>query len=268
MNNYTSELLKGVYDWVKSKKQDVLVSGTNIKTINGETLLGEGDIEVKGSSGTMFPNVTIFGQPTIQETQISGFSSSNYLQFPFLVDFAGRHWEIDFSFTTSNNITSQQNILDSSFGLALAIRNSKMVIAMSTNGTTWDLGETTSIKSIETNKTYKAHLSFDGTKYEVSLSINDGVSYENYITVNSSGSLAPKQIIIGTTTVGTSSFLGSINLADAKLTISEKVVWEGMAEVGTATRLAIDLSNIDEAGKEKIKEISGVKLIDLLNIDV
>ena len=34
-----------------STKQDTLVSGTNIKTINGETLLGEGNITIQGGSG-------------------------------------------------------------------------------------------------------------------------------------------------------------------------------------------------------------------------
>lgn len=34
-----------------STKQDTLVSGTNIKTINGETLLGEGNITIEGGSG-------------------------------------------------------------------------------------------------------------------------------------------------------------------------------------------------------------------------
>jgi hypothetical protein len=32
-------------------KQDTLVSGTNIKTINGESILGSGDIEISGGSG-------------------------------------------------------------------------------------------------------------------------------------------------------------------------------------------------------------------------
>lgn len=32
-----------------NQKQDILVSGTNIKTINGETILGEGDIEIQVS---------------------------------------------------------------------------------------------------------------------------------------------------------------------------------------------------------------------------
>ena len=36
-----------------SGKQDELVSGTNIKTINGESILGEGNIVIKGSGGTV-----------------------------------------------------------------------------------------------------------------------------------------------------------------------------------------------------------------------
>lgn len=41
---------KAVYDAVKDK-QEKLISGENIKTINGESLLGNGDIVVKGESG-------------------------------------------------------------------------------------------------------------------------------------------------------------------------------------------------------------------------
>lgn len=37
-----------------SAKQDTLVSGTNIKTINGETLLGEGNIEIQGGGGSSY----------------------------------------------------------------------------------------------------------------------------------------------------------------------------------------------------------------------
>ena len=36
-----------------STKQDTLISGTNIKTINGQSLMGEGDINIiSGSGGT------------------------------------------------------------------------------------------------------------------------------------------------------------------------------------------------------------------------
>jgi hypothetical protein len=47
--------VKSVYDWVVgllTGKQDTLVSGTNIKTINSTSLLGSGDITISGGGGT------------------------------------------------------------------------------------------------------------------------------------------------------------------------------------------------------------------------
>ncbi len=82
-----------------------------------------------------FPNVTIIGQPTINQGQISNFSASNYCQFPFVVNFQNKKFEIDFEFTTGADVSNQHNVLDSNFGLAFAVRSSKFVIALSTNGT-------------------------------------------------------------------------------------------------------------------------------------
>lgn len=45
--------LKTDVSGLKTSKQNTLVSGTNIKTINGETILGEGDIAVGGSSNVI-----------------------------------------------------------------------------------------------------------------------------------------------------------------------------------------------------------------------
>lgn len=44
---------KGETDSKLLTKQDVLVSGTNIKTVNGKSLLGEGDIEIQGGSADL-----------------------------------------------------------------------------------------------------------------------------------------------------------------------------------------------------------------------
>lgn len=44
--------LKEEYINLPTQKQDVLVSGENIKTINGESLLGSGNISITGSGGT------------------------------------------------------------------------------------------------------------------------------------------------------------------------------------------------------------------------
>lgn len=43
--------VKSVYDWAIGLFQDILISGTNIKTVNGTTLLGAGDLSVGSSFG-------------------------------------------------------------------------------------------------------------------------------------------------------------------------------------------------------------------------
>lgn len=44
---------------LSTDKQDQLISGTNIKTINGESILGSGDIEIGGGSSDAYNVVTI-----------------------------------------------------------------------------------------------------------------------------------------------------------------------------------------------------------------
>lgn len=48
-------------------KQDTLVSGTNIKTINGESILGEGDLIVEGGGGFLLPLSLFEETPTISQ---------------------------------------------------------------------------------------------------------------------------------------------------------------------------------------------------------
>jgi hypothetical protein len=43
-----------------SAKQDALVSGTNIKTINGTSVLGSGDITISGGSSSGFEQTFLF----------------------------------------------------------------------------------------------------------------------------------------------------------------------------------------------------------------
>lgn len=52
-----------------SAKQDTLVSGTNIKTINGETILGAGDITIQGGTSN-WDDIT--GKPEFAEVATSG----------------------------------------------------------------------------------------------------------------------------------------------------------------------------------------------------
>lgn len=50
---YTSAQTESAITQAVSGKQDTLISGTNIKTINNESLLGSGNITIQGGGGTV-----------------------------------------------------------------------------------------------------------------------------------------------------------------------------------------------------------------------
>lgn len=56
-------------------KQDTLVSGTNIKTINGKSVLGSGDIVISGGGSTDWNDIT--NKPTIPTLQTNAFGNTN-----------------------------------------------------------------------------------------------------------------------------------------------------------------------------------------------
>lgn len=79
-------VLATVRDWVKSLvsgKQDALVSGTNIKTINNTSLLGSGNITIEGGGSdvavmTTTATLTVAGwSNNIQTVNVTGVTASN-----------------------------------------------------------------------------------------------------------------------------------------------------------------------------------------------
>lgn len=205
-----------------------------------------------------FPNAIIVGEPTINNGQISNFGSGSYLKFPFLVDFKNQAFEINMEITTGSNVTSQENIFDSDFGLAFAIRNGRFVIAVSSNGSNWDLGEGVGSHAVQANSTYRLKLSWNKTNYILAYSTDGGETFVTDITMSGTAQPYPKQIFIGigeNFATEVNHFSGMINMNHANLYISDKLVWQGMDDVGLATRLATDLDNIDPDGIAKVKEI-------------
>ena len=244
---------------------DLIVNGIQFQALTSEDkkiigAINEVLAKVDDLELFKFPNATIIGAPTINNGQISGFSQTSYLQFPFLMDFQGRHFAINMEFTTAADVTNQQNIFDSDFGLAFAIRSGKFVIAVSSNGTSWNIGEGVGTHTVLSNTTYRVQLAWDGTAYKLAYSVNGGESYTEDISLASTASPFPKQVYIG---VGENYasvlnfFKGIINLNYASLYVADSLVWQGMDDVGLASRLATDLSNIDTAGEQRIKDIAG-----------
>lgn len=212
-----------------------------------------------------FPNMTIIGTPTINNGQISNFSTDNYLQFPFEFETKGRTWLLNGSFHTSEDVVPQQNIIDSLASVALAVRDGRLILALSTNGTYFDLGEHESISFIETNTDYYFKLLFDGTQYVLSLS-TDKIEYTAEIVVSSETPIASTVMTISSETHPYGSI---INLNDWNLTVGDVLVWQGMDDVGIATRMDVNASNITEVGKQNIKDIVNLggieEALDLLN---
>lgn len=214
-----------------------------------------------GGSTENFPNVTIIGNPLGQDGQYDYFDENSYLQFPFVLDLTGKTFQIDFCFTTGNDVVTQQNIIDSKFGIALAIKNRKGVMSISSNGETWDIGTVTSTRDIYSDTTYYARLSWSGSSYSVYLS-TDGTSYTYYMSISSSVRPFPTTHYIG----GANSqilghyawpFLGVINLNRCSMTINDTLFWRGMDNLGLRTRADISLSNIDTAGEQRIRDLAG-----------
>lgn len=204
-----------------------------------------------------FPNAVIIGSPIINHGQVSGFSAENYLRFPFLVDFQNRAFTINMAFTTGSNVTTQQNIIDSAFGLAFAIKDGKFLIAISTNGTSWNLGAHSGTYSVQPNTSYKVRVSWNRIQYKVEYSL-DGTNYYTDISLAQTASPYPRQITIGVGDLNAAQphpFGGIIDLNYSDLYVSGDLVWQGMDDVGLATRAAIDLSNIDAAGVQRILNI-------------
>lgn len=200
-----------------------------------------------------FPNATIEGDPTINNGQVSNFSTTNYLRFPFEFETKGRTWLLNGSFDTGSDVTTQQNIIDSLASVALAVRSGRLVLALSTNGTSFDLGEHLSMSDIEPNTKYYFKLSFSGTQYLLSLS-TDKIDYMPEVVVSSTSPIASRPMTISSSG---HPYGDTINLNDWDLTVGNVLVWQGMDDVGVASRLDVNVSNITETGKQAIKDIVG-----------
>lgn len=63
---------------LQDSKQDVLISGENIKTINNQSILGEGNIDIQGGGGTGNYN-DLINKPKINNVELSGNKTSSQL---------------------------------------------------------------------------------------------------------------------------------------------------------------------------------------------
>lgn len=211
------------------------------------------------------PNATIIGNPTINQGQVTNLTTTSYLQFPLEFAPMGRAWEAKMQITTDStagNYGVQQNIIDSNCAIAVAIKNGHFVFAFSIDGTSWR-EEVTGTYNVLPNTTYYLKLHYDpnggyGNTFYLSYSLDD-FYYEKDANNFSTWTIPSKPIYIS----GSGHpFKGVINLNGWSLTIGGNLVWQGMDSVGVATRADRSLSNIDDAGRQVIRDAAGVEDIE------
>lgn len=111
-----------------SNKQDTLVSGTNIKTINGSSVLGSGDLVISGGDTYQVPLVAHSGpNPVDATTYYWGYNLSNYQTS--IVDAHGA------PITKSGTITAC-DLTAHAFSVTGTLENSTVSLVVRRNGVT------------------------------------------------------------------------------------------------------------------------------------
>lgn len=207
------------------------------------------------------PNLSIIGDITLNSGNASNFSASDYLQFPYVWNFGNYNWTMQIQFTTAADVTTQQNIINSYYGVALAITNGKFVLSISSNGSNWDIANSsTGTYTVLGETTYTLNLSWDGSDYKLAYSL-DEETFTDDITVNSSTVHNAVQEYVGASPnlfgAGTAyPFSGTINLNKWQLTVNDLVVWFGMDDVGLGSRANVSLNNLDSVGEARFSNIN------------
>lgn len=248
----TATLSQGITDSENRSKEYI---DTKVGELRDTVNSNKSDTDSRLTELEQTPNVIIHGNPTVKSGQVSDFSDINYLQFPRLVTIGSQPFNIDFSIVTGNDITTQQNIIDSNFGLAFAIIDSHFKIALSSEGNgSWDIGEAASINTLTINTPYDIRISWDGNEYDVLVKTED--TYQSVLSspIVSDKSLYLTPIYIGKSVLANNHFFkGILNLSECSLTLDSKVVWTGMSE----GNLLPTLANLSDEGEKVIKDIAG-----------
>ena len=212
----------------------------SLNQVAGDTI----DLDAGGITTGQSIDAEIVGTPTISGADVSGFSSSDYMKFPGILDFGSDPFEIVVAFTTGSSTTTTQNILfpDNTDGTGLTIQ----VLGTANNGMFLSILSRPDGSSpytliynntaLNTNTKYYAKLTYNGAIYTLSQS-TDGVTYETVATASS-------PILPGVSSGGY--ILGAGNNLPANIlhmdgwAISKngQMIWSGMDAPGLHQRVA------------------------------
>lgn len=205
----------------------VVIDGTDVHAYELEPVYAD----ITGGSVDNFDKV---GNPTI-ENGILTTSEGNFIKTPQAFNPGSDPWEIQvkYKYNTAINNADVAGSVDSNNasinGVLLEMRTNKSVSGyLSSNGTSWDLsnnlGQTYAIDTTS-NTWILAKLEYTGTQYKLSISIDDGDTW------NQTGTLASSTPVIGSYPIAfglkrNNTMDGNIDLNACKIYINNQLWWE------------------------------------------
>lgn len=180
----------------------------------------------------------IYNGVTINESTgvASGFSATQYIEFTEPFSPLSYPWEAQFKFTTSGDVTTEQQIFQSCSGTGNAgrygigfsiIPSSKFAFFCSADNASW-LFDLSGTYTVLANTTYYVKFGWTGTEYYLEYSL-DGTNYTRDITYTSSTPVYSWLIYtyIGVYSTGSFEipFFGTIDLSQTKITLNNVDWW-------------------------------------------
>ena len=208
----------------------------------------EQQVETKYLDTTQY---TLIGAPTINNGIISNFSSENYLRLNEIFNPGSNPWEIVSKIYTTSS--TEQGIFGNSSGtlwktFVISIYKSPLnfAIALTSNGSSWDIANTRGTHTVVLNKWYWIKLKFTGFSYEFYYS-EDGINWVLDINIQSSASLLNSNTnnVLGYNNYGSSyPFIGNIDLFETYIKIDNEY-WFKPWKIETATEdVAVQIPGI------------------------
>lgn len=227
-------------------KQNTLVSGTNIKTINGSSVLGSGDITISGggiqNTATGTDSLTILGNPTQYEQAINigaqSYASGNYATALGGYDPEYGECQAD-DYGTSIGASSQGGVGSTTVGYASTDNGSGNTL----------VGRETFIDEYVTNSVAigrEAQVTGEGTNVTNAVQIGAGINQTsntvqmgNYPALNLSTGLIPDGRI--SSNIARTASIPTVN--NPTVTITQGGTTKGSFTLNQSTNASIDLDS-------------------------
>lgn len=181
-------------------------------------------------------NVTEKGSLKIYNGLVSGFSSSNYLEVTPSFDVSSaQSWEVMYKIITGTSLSAQSicgHTGSSNYDpFTIDINSSKFQLGLCKTSSSNLLKDQKGTYTVLTNTVYWLKLTFDGSRYVLSYSL-DGVDFIEDVTLESTTKIWTSNLVLGRQQGDASEypFLGTIDLKDCYIKIDGEIWWTGTVE--------------------------------------